>query len=158
MGCGRVGSSLATELEAAGHTVSVIDQAREAFRRLGPDFKGEQLQVLALIAKSYLKPGFRVLMLLQLSVMEITQTFLPHALRAKPMVFKMLSHEFMIQDVRKFISVSEFQRLQPFCGLRIRFFADLCQKDHDLNGAMPQEWFNYARCTQTAIGMVVQFF
>lgn len=40
MGCGRVGSSLAIELEAAGHTVSIIDQAREAFRRLGPDFKG----------------------------------------------------------------------------------------------------------------------
>jgi trk system potassium uptake protein TrkA len=40
MGCGRVGSSLATELEAAGHTVAIIDQAREAFRRLGPDFKG----------------------------------------------------------------------------------------------------------------------
>ena len=41
MGCGRVGSSLAIELEAAGHTVSIIDQAREAFRRLGPDFKGK---------------------------------------------------------------------------------------------------------------------
>ncbi|MEI7696852.1 MAG: TrkA family potassium uptake protein [Actinomycetes bacterium] len=40
MGCGRVGSSLATELEAAGHSVAIIDQAREAFRRLGPDFKG----------------------------------------------------------------------------------------------------------------------
>ena len=40
MGCGRVGSSLATELEAAGHTVAIIDQVREAFRRLGPDFKG----------------------------------------------------------------------------------------------------------------------
>ena len=41
MGCGRVGSSLATDLEAAGHTVAVIDQAREAFRRLGPNFKGK---------------------------------------------------------------------------------------------------------------------
>lgn len=40
MGCGRVGSSLAAELEAAGHSVAVIDQSREAFRRLGPDFKG----------------------------------------------------------------------------------------------------------------------
>jgi trk system potassium uptake protein TrkA len=40
MGCGRVGSSLALELEAAGHSVAIIDQAREAFRRLGPDFKG----------------------------------------------------------------------------------------------------------------------
>ena len=40
MGCGRVGSSLAIELEAAGHSVAIIDQAREAFRRLGPDFQG----------------------------------------------------------------------------------------------------------------------
>jgi len=40
MGCGRVGSSLAIELESAGHSVSVIDQARESFRRLGPNFKG----------------------------------------------------------------------------------------------------------------------
>jgi trk system potassium uptake protein TrkA len=40
MGCGRVGSGLALELEAAGHTVAVIDQDRESFRRLGPDFNG----------------------------------------------------------------------------------------------------------------------
>ncbi|MSX14347.1 MAG: TrkA family potassium uptake protein, partial [Actinobacteria bacterium] len=40
MGCGRVGSSLAQELEASGHSVAVIDQSRESFRRLGPDFKG----------------------------------------------------------------------------------------------------------------------
>ncbi|MBC7464137.1 MAG: TrkA family potassium uptake protein [Actinobacteria bacterium] len=40
MGCGRVGSSLATALEAAGHSVAIIDQSREAFRRLGPNFKG----------------------------------------------------------------------------------------------------------------------
>lgn len=41
MGCGRVGSSLALALEAAGHSVAIIDQSREAFRRLGPDFKGK---------------------------------------------------------------------------------------------------------------------
>jgi len=40
MGCGRVGSSLATALEAEGHSIAIIDQTREAFRRLGPDFKG----------------------------------------------------------------------------------------------------------------------
>ncbi len=40
MGCGRVGSGLALELEAAGHSISVIDQSREAFRRLGADFQG----------------------------------------------------------------------------------------------------------------------
>ena len=41
MGCGRVGSGLAADLEAAGHSVSIIDHEREAFRRLGPDFKGQ---------------------------------------------------------------------------------------------------------------------
>lgn len=40
MGCGRVGSSLANELESAGHSVAIIDQSREAFRRLGANFNG----------------------------------------------------------------------------------------------------------------------
>jgi len=40
MGCGRVGSSLAITLQSAGHSVAIIDQNREAFRRLGADFNG----------------------------------------------------------------------------------------------------------------------
>ena len=40
MGCGRVGSSLAIELEKAGHSVAIIDQSRDAFSRIGSDFKG----------------------------------------------------------------------------------------------------------------------
>ncbi len=40
MGCGRVGSALAHSLEDAGHTVAIIDQNKEAFRRLGTHFKG----------------------------------------------------------------------------------------------------------------------
>jgi trk system potassium uptake protein len=40
MGCGRVGSTLAASLEARGHSVAVIDQDGDAFRRLGPDFAG----------------------------------------------------------------------------------------------------------------------
>ena len=40
MGCGRVGSTLAHTLEARGHSVAVIDQNPDAFRRLGPDFGG----------------------------------------------------------------------------------------------------------------------
>jgi trk system potassium uptake protein TrkA len=43
MGCGRVGSSLATALEAASHSVAIIDQSKEAFRRLGADFKGRTI-------------------------------------------------------------------------------------------------------------------
>src|SRR5881275_3194900 len=40
MGCGRVGSTIAHSLENAGHSVAVVDQNAESFRRLGPDFNG----------------------------------------------------------------------------------------------------------------------
>src|SRR5258706_9867306 len=40
MGCGRVGSTIAQSLESRGHSVSIIDQNPDAFRRLGPDFAG----------------------------------------------------------------------------------------------------------------------
>ena len=40
MGCGRVGSTLAHTLEDRGHSVAVIDQNPDAFRRLGPEFGG----------------------------------------------------------------------------------------------------------------------
>jgi trk system potassium uptake protein TrkA len=40
LGCGRVGATLATMLDRAGHTVSIIDYSSEAFRRLEPDFSG----------------------------------------------------------------------------------------------------------------------
>src|SRR6266571_1250023 len=43
LGCGRVGSTLATMLDHAGHTVSVIDFSSEAFQRLSPDFGGETI-------------------------------------------------------------------------------------------------------------------
>jgi trk system potassium uptake protein TrkA len=57
MGCGRVGSSLATELEAAGHSVAVIDQSREAFRRLGPDFKGRTVSGVGFDRDTLLEAG-----------------------------------------------------------------------------------------------------
>ncbi|WIM95299.1 TrkA family potassium uptake protein [Actinoplanes oblitus] len=40
MGCGRLGSTLAQNLDARGHQVAVIDQNADAFRRLGSDFGG----------------------------------------------------------------------------------------------------------------------
>ena len=40
MGCGRVGSTLAQNLESRGHSVAIIDQNPDAFRRLRPDFSG----------------------------------------------------------------------------------------------------------------------
>ncbi len=43
MGCGRVGASLASGLERLGHEVAVSDRDPQAFRRLGPDFRGRQV-------------------------------------------------------------------------------------------------------------------
>src|SRR4029079_11272492 len=42
MGCGRVGSALSASLERLGHEVAVIDKDAQAFRRLGPDFRGRE--------------------------------------------------------------------------------------------------------------------
>jgi trk system potassium uptake protein TrkA len=41
VGCGRVGSGLASILEDGGHTVAVIDQNQKAFRRLPEGFSGK---------------------------------------------------------------------------------------------------------------------
>jgi trk system potassium uptake protein TrkA len=43
MGCGRVGSTLALILESKGHSVAIVDQNSEAFRRLGSHFNGRRV-------------------------------------------------------------------------------------------------------------------
>jgi trk system potassium uptake protein TrkA len=40
MGCGRLGSTLAHNLDGRGHSVAVIDQNADAFRRLPAEFSG----------------------------------------------------------------------------------------------------------------------
>jgi trk system potassium uptake protein TrkA len=40
IGCGRVGSRLAGRLAAGGHDVAILDEVREAFTRLSPNFPG----------------------------------------------------------------------------------------------------------------------
>lgn len=40
VGCGRVGSELAVNLDAAGHSVAIIDKNRNAFRRLPERWSG----------------------------------------------------------------------------------------------------------------------
>ncbi len=43
MGCGRVGSTIAHILEDQNHSVAVIDQDPDAFRRLTASFKGSKI-------------------------------------------------------------------------------------------------------------------
>ncbi|HPH95198.1 MAG TPA: TrkA family potassium uptake protein [Anaerolineaceae bacterium] len=44
VGCGRLGSDLAYRLFQAGHEVTVIDNAPNAFNNLKPDFRGRQVE------------------------------------------------------------------------------------------------------------------
>ncbi|WP_448638805.1 potassium channel family protein [Geodermatophilus sp. URMC 63] len=57
MGCGRVGSAIARRLEQIGHSVAVIDQDPEAFRRLGPEFSGRQVTGLGFDRQTLLDAG-----------------------------------------------------------------------------------------------------
>jgi trk system potassium uptake protein len=57
MGCGRVGSAIARRLEQIGHSVAVIDQDPEAFRRLGPEFTGRQVTGLGFDRQTLLDAG-----------------------------------------------------------------------------------------------------
>jgi trk system potassium uptake protein len=43
VGCGRVGSRLALDLDSEGHHVTIIDERVAAFNRLGDDFKGDMI-------------------------------------------------------------------------------------------------------------------
>src|SRR5579864_4088318 len=43
LGCGRVGAMLASKMDKARHKVSVIDQSRDSFQRLDPQFGGETI-------------------------------------------------------------------------------------------------------------------
>ena len=57
MGCGRVGSTLAHSLEKRGHTVSVIDQNPEAFRRLGAAFSGSTVTGVGFERQTMIEAG-----------------------------------------------------------------------------------------------------
>ena len=43
VGCGRVGSDLATQLSEDGHSVAIVDRNPDSFRRLGESFTGQRI-------------------------------------------------------------------------------------------------------------------
>lgn len=43
LGCGRVGSTIASVMSREGHDVTIIDQNIDAFRRLASDFTGKKI-------------------------------------------------------------------------------------------------------------------
>lgn len=57
MGCGRVGATLASSLEHRGHTVAVIDQNADAFRRLDPEFSGKKVTGVGFDRKTLVQAG-----------------------------------------------------------------------------------------------------
>lgn len=59
MGCGRVGSTLARDLEDRNHTVAVIDSNPDAFRRLGPEFNGDKVTGVGFDQEMLAKAGIQ---------------------------------------------------------------------------------------------------
>ena len=59
VGCGRVGSGLAEAVEAAGHTVAIIDRREQAFRRLSPGSRARRSSASASTATASKRPGSR---------------------------------------------------------------------------------------------------
>jgi trk system potassium uptake protein TrkA len=57
LGCGRVGSTLAHELERRDHDVAVIDMDPAAFRRLGEHFAGRQITGLGFDRETLVAAG-----------------------------------------------------------------------------------------------------
>ncbi|QAY71917.1 potassium channel family protein [Xylanimonas protaetiae] len=57
MGCGRVGATLAQEIESRGHSVAVIDQNPEAFRRLSGDFGGQKVTGIGFDRETLVQAG-----------------------------------------------------------------------------------------------------
>ncbi|MEN6431181.1 MAG: TrkA family potassium uptake protein [Coriobacteriales bacterium] len=59
VGCGRVGSQLATMLSVEGHNVTVIDRDEGAFRRLGSTFNGVTIRGLGFDEEVLEEAGIR---------------------------------------------------------------------------------------------------
>lgn len=59
MGCGRTGSTLAQLIEDRGHTVAVVDQNPDAFRRLGTQFEGQRVTGLGFDRDTLLEAGIQ---------------------------------------------------------------------------------------------------
>jgi trk system potassium uptake protein TrkA len=59
MGCGRLGSRLASLLDAAGHSVTVLDVDVFSFRRLLPNYKGKALVGNGVDVESLKKAGIQ---------------------------------------------------------------------------------------------------
>lgn len=57
MGCGRVGATLAGSLEGRGHSVAVIDQNPDAFRRLDQEFAGKRVTGLGFDRETLVQAG-----------------------------------------------------------------------------------------------------
>jgi trk system potassium uptake protein TrkA len=59
VGCGRVGSQLATMLSVEGHNVTVIDKNDESFKRLGSTFNGVTVKGLGFDEDVLIEAGIR---------------------------------------------------------------------------------------------------
>ena len=57
VGCGRVGSGLAMELESLNHSVTILDKNANSFKRLSENFKGTKLVGFGFDKDNLIKAG-----------------------------------------------------------------------------------------------------
>lgn len=57
MGCGRVGSRLAETLDELGHSVAILDQSADSFRRLSASFQGRTVEGVGFDRDNLVKAG-----------------------------------------------------------------------------------------------------
>lgn len=59
MGCGRVGATLAQSLEKNGHSVAVVDQSPDAFRRLPATYAGKKVTGVGFDRDTLIQAGIK---------------------------------------------------------------------------------------------------
>ena len=57
VGCGRVGSGLASQLSQEGHDVAIVDKDRQSFSRLASSYKGTMIEGIGFDHQVLLKAG-----------------------------------------------------------------------------------------------------
>ena len=120
MGCGRVGSTLAVDLEKSGHTVAVIDQNREAFRRLGANFNGRTIAGVGFDRDTLLEAGIEKADAFAAVSNGDNSNILAARVARETYGVKNVVARIYVQVELKSISAWEFQLLQQFFGLLIR--------------------------------------
>jgi hypothetical protein len=153
MGCGRVGATLAKEFQDLGHTVAVIDQDREAFRRLGADFNGQTVAGVGFDRDTLIEAGIeRADAFAAVSNGDNSNILAARVARETYGVKSVVARIYDPARAEIYHDLAS-QQLLPLHGLRIKFCADFFHLARVQNGKILQVEFNLLKFISIQIGM-----